>query len=175
PSPQRRILGHRHQGQPGHQAHRRTGKLRPDRAGCGHGQPARRHHRQGDPGPRQIIAGAERMPILLDPARAPALDALLASANTQGLDWRIEAAADATLPRIRGIGTLASAGPEEISFLTNPRYQSQLAGTRAAAVIVTPDAAQALANDSNAPACARVVCPHPYLLYARLAQWFDAA
>ena len=115
------------------------------------------------------------MPILLDPARAPALDALLASANTQGLDWRIEAAADATLPRIRGIGTLASAGPEEISFLTNPRYQSQLAGTRAAAVIVTPDAAQALANDSNAPACARVVCPHPYLLYARLAQWFDAA
>ncbi|HYG42095.1 MAG TPA: UDP-3-O-(3-hydroxymyristoyl)glucosamine N-acyltransferase, partial [Bordetella sp.] len=115
------------------------------------------------------------MPILLDPARAPALDDLLAAANTQGLDWRIEAAPGAALPRIRGIGTLASAGPEEISFLTNPRYQSQLAGTRAAAVIVTPDAAQALASDAHAPACARVVCPHPYLLYARLAQWFDAA
>src|SRR3546814_4292038 len=115
------------------------------------------------------------MPILLDPARAPALDALLAAANTQGLDWRIETAPGATPPRIRGIGTLASAGPEEISFLTNPRYQSQLAGTRAAAVIVTPDAAQALADNPEAPACARVVCPHPYLLYARLAQRLDAA
>ncbi|MCD0504975.1 UDP-3-O-(3-hydroxymyristoyl)glucosamine N-acyltransferase [Bordetella petrii] len=115
------------------------------------------------------------MPILLDPARAPALDALLAAANTQGLDWRIEAAPGAVLPRIGGIGTLASAGPEEISFLANPRYQSQLAGTRAGALIVTADAAQALADKADAPACPRVVCPHPYLLYARLAQWFDAA
>jgi len=115
------------------------------------------------------------MPILLDTDRAPALDALLAAANTQGLDWRIEAAEGTDLPRIRGIGTLASAGAEEISFLTNPRYQSQLATTRAAAVIVTSDTAQALAGSPDAPQCARVVCSQPYLLYARLAQWFDAA
>ena len=115
------------------------------------------------------------MPILLDPTRAPALDALLAAANTQGLAWHIETAAGAGQPRIRGIGTLASAGPDEISFLTNPRYQGQLASTRAAAVIVTPDTAQAMADNPDAPACPRVVCPHPYLLYARLAQWFDAA
>lgn len=135
------------------------------------------------------------MPILLDTARAPALDALLASVNTQGLDLRIEtgaagdvkrivlgdteqgdaAALRAALPRIRGIGTLASAGPEEISFLSNPRYQSQLAGTQAAAVIVTPDVAQAMSAGADGLSCIRVVCAHPYLLYARLAQWFDAA
>src|SRR5690606_41138420 len=108
------------------------------------------------------------MPILLDPARAPALDALLAAAHTQGLEWHIEPAAGGpaagdpaaggAMPRIRGIGTLSSAGPEEISFLTNPRYQSQLADTRAAAVILSPEAARALADNPAAPACARVVC-----------------
>lgn len=135
------------------------------------------------------------MPVLLDTARAPALDALLASVNTQGLDLRIEsgkvgdvrsldlaeavatgaASAGVPMPQIRGIGTLASAGPEEITFLSNPRYQAQLANTRAAAVIVTPDVAQAMAANAEMPAALRVVCAHPYLLYARLAQWFDAA
>jgi UDP-3-O-[3-hydroxymyristoyl] glucosamine N-acyltransferase len=135
------------------------------------------------------------MPVLLDTDRAPALDALLASVKTQGLDLRVEAGlagdvrhldlggdaapsaapSDVPLPRIRGIGTLASAGPEEITFLSNPRYQAQLAGTHAAAVIVTPDVAQAMAANPDGPACVRVVCAHPYLLYARLAQWFDAA
>ncbi|GAB1579407.1 UDP-3-O-(3-hydroxymyristoyl)glucosamine N-acyltransferase [Bordetella petrii] len=115
------------------------------------------------------------MPILLDPANAPALDALLAAADTRGLDWRIEAAPAAGLPRIRGIGSLTAAGSEEISFLANPRYQNQLLATRAGAVIVTAEAAGALAANPDAPACPRVVCAHPYLLYARLAQWFDAA
>ena len=135
------------------------------------------------------------MPILLDTASAPVLSALLTSVNTQGLDLRIEAgladsvkhadpgedtasaeqALGVPLPRIRGIGTLASAGPEDIRFLSNPRYQGQLTGTKAAAVIVTPDVAQAMAASSESPSCLRVVCAHPYLLYARLAQWFDAA
>ncbi len=37
---------------------------------------------------------------------------------------------------ITGINTLAAAGPREVSFLANPRYRAQLAGTRAAAVLV---------------------------------------
>lgn len=135
------------------------------------------------------------MPILLDIDRAPSLGALLASVNTQGLDLRLEtgtgentasvsldrldtqgvAVLGVSLPPICGIGTLASAGPEEITFLSNPRYQSQLAGTRAAAVIVTPEVAQAMASGPDTPPSIRVVCAHPYLLYARLAQWFDAA
>lgn len=135
------------------------------------------------------------MPILLNIDRAPALNLLLESVNTQGLDLRFETGSSGDtkcaalddldtqreamlgmpMPRICGIGTLASAGPEEITFLSNPRYQSQLAGTRAAAVIVTPDVAQSMAASNEAPSSIRVVCAHPYLLYARLAQWFDAA
>jgi len=115
------------------------------------------------------------MPLLLDPARAPALDELLAGTDTQGLEWRIAAPDGAPMPRIAGIGSLSSAGPQEIGFLSNPRYQRQLSETAAAAVIVPPDAEQAVAGMSPAPRFVRVVCPHPYLLYARMAQWFDAA
>ncbi len=115
------------------------------------------------------------MPVLLDFARAPTLDALLAAANTQGLDWHISTQPGAELPRIAGIGTLASAGQQEITFLANPRYQSQLTTTHAAAVIVTPEVAEALqAADTPVP-FALVVCKHSYLLYARIAQWFDQA
>ncbi|CFD89875.1 UDP-3-O-[3-hydroxymyristoyl] glucosamine N-acyltransferase [Bordetella pertussis] len=114
------------------------------------------------------------MPVLLDPENALALDVLLAGIDAQGLDWHLSAPDAADLPRIRGIGTLSSAGNEEISFLSNPRYQNQLATTRAAAVIVTPDVAQAR-QEQGASGHVLVVCKHPYLLYARLAQWFERA
>lgn len=66
------------------------------------------------------------MPVLLDLARAPTLEALLSAADTQGMGWRISAPADAEPLRVRGIGTLASAGGQEISFLANPKYQGRL-------------------------------------------------
>jgi len=121
------------------------------------------------------------MPILLDLDHAPSLDELLGATDTTGLEWRLSAAAGRTLPRIQGLGTLSSAGATEISFLANPRYQSQLPGTHAGAVIVSPDVEQALAaadaaGEGAAPAAfARVVCKNPYLLYARVAQWFERA
>lgn len=116
------------------------------------------------------------MPVLLDLARAPTLEALLSAANTQGMDWRISVPAGANPLRVRGIGTLASASGQEISFLANPKYQSQLAATQAGAVIVSADVAEALeAAGADRPRFALVVCKHPYLLYARVAQWFDAA
>lgn len=42
---------------------------------------------------------------------------------------------------VRGPASLAEAGPDEISFLAQPRYQAQLATTRAAAVVVAEDQA----------------------------------
>jgi UDP-3-O-[3-hydroxymyristoyl] glucosamine N-acyltransferase len=116
------------------------------------------------------------MPVLLDLARAPTLEALLSAANTQGMDWRISAAPASEPFKVCGVGTLASAGPQEITFLANPRYQSQLGATQAGAVIVSADVAEALeAPGATRPPFALVVCKHPYLLYARVAQWFDAA
>lgn len=69
--------------------------------------------------------------------------------------------------RVTGLATLESAGPEQISFLSNPKYRSQLATTRAAAVIV--DASVAV----ECPAAA-IVTPQPYLYFARLSQWIGA-
>src|SRR5690606_18027651 len=110
------------------------------------------------------------MPVLLAPDQAPTLPGLLQAANLTGLDSRI-VDSDEPMPRIRGLGSLLSAGPTEISFLANPRLQDQLSQCRAAAVILTPEAWQAL---QGAAVPFRVVlCSQPYLMYALLAQWFD--
>lgn len=63
---------------------------------------------------------------------------------------------------ISQVATLASAGPQDIAFLANPKYRGQLANTRAAAVIVAPDAAEGLALSC-------IVTPNPYVYYARVA------
>ena len=71
---------------------------------------------------------------------------------------------DAAL-EITGVATLARAGHGDISFLANPRYRSQLAETRASAVILSPGDAQAYAG-------AKLVSRNPYLVYARVARFF---
>lgn len=62
---------------------------------------------------------------------------------------------------INQVATLDSAGPGNISFFSNPRYRRQLEQTRADAVIVTPEAADATQR-------ARIVCKDPYAYFARL-------
>lgn len=113
------------------------------------------------------------MPVLLTPDQALTLDGVLAAAHTQGLEWHIDAPPGTVMPTVLGIANLATARGQEISFLTNLKYREHLATTQAAAVIVTPDVAQELAQQQPATGYPRVVCKHPYLLFARLAQWFD--
>lgn len=63
---------------------------------------------------------------------------------------------------IRGIGTLQSAQPGEISFLSNPSYRRYLSATQASAVILyEKDAA-------DCPTSA-LISDNPYLAYARVA------
>ncbi len=66
---------------------------------------------------------------------------------------------------IDGVATLANAGPREITFLSNPQYRRYLAGTRAGAVILAPDALDACPT-------AALVADDPYLLYARVASLY---
>src|ERR1039457_5645330 len=47
--------------------------------------------------------------------------------------------AGATTESIRGIASLESAVPGDISFLGNPRYRSSVASTRASVVLLPPD------------------------------------
>jgi UDP-3-O-[3-hydroxymyristoyl] glucosamine N-acyltransferase len=67
---------------------------------------------------------------------------------------------------IRGLHTLAAAGPEQLSFLSNPLYRSALQGTRAGAVLLRPEDAGDF--DGNA-----LLLANPYAGYAQLAALFD--
>jgi UDP-3-O-[3-hydroxymyristoyl] glucosamine N-acyltransferase len=67
------------------------------------------------------------------------------------------------------IGSLEAADEQTISFLANPRYQAQLAASKAACVIVAPALREAAAARGAA-----IVCADPYLAFARLTQWWAA-
>lgn len=76
------------------------------------------------------------------------------------------------LRALAGLATLQAAGPDQVSFLSNPRYRSQLTTTRAGCVILAERVLPLLAFE-----CAQaslVVVDDPYLAYARLSQWWAA-
>ncbi|MCC6303131.1 MAG: UDP-3-O-(3-hydroxymyristoyl)glucosamine N-acyltransferase [Gammaproteobacteria bacterium] len=64
---------------------------------------------------------------------------------------------------VHAVATLEQAGPGEISFLANPHYRGQLAGTQASAVILAPRYV------GDCPTHA-LVTENPYAVYARVAQ-----
>ncbi len=66
---------------------------------------------------------------------------------------------------IEGLAPLETASPQQLSFLGHPKYQCQLAASRAACVIVSPEMRQlALLRG----AC--IVSAQPYLYFARVTQ-----
>ena len=67
---------------------------------------------------------------------------------------------------LTGVGTIDGAGPRNISFLSNPKYRSALAGTSAAAVIVA-------LKDRDLTTLPRIVTDNPYAYFARVAQLFS--
>jgi UDP-3-O-[3-hydroxymyristoyl] glucosamine N-acyltransferase len=75
-----------------------------------------------------------------------------------------EALGEVVVP-LTGVATLESAGPGEIAFLANPKYRSQLATTRAGAVILAP-------GDREAASMPRIVSDNPYAYYARTVALF---
>ena len=66
---------------------------------------------------------------------------------------------------IEGLSALETANPQQLSFLSHPRYQSQLAASKAACVIVSPEM-RAIALVRGA--C--IVADQPYLYFARVTQ-----
>lgn len=67
---------------------------------------------------------------------------------------------------IHGLHTLSQAGPDQLSFMANKRYRTQLADTRAAAVLVEP----AFADECPVAA---LITPTPYQAYAQLSHQFE--
>jgi UDP-3-O-[3-hydroxymyristoyl] glucosamine N-acyltransferase len=66
---------------------------------------------------------------------------------------------------VKGLASLEAATQDELSFLSNSRYQSQLVTSQAACVIVGPDMQSAAMSRG---AC--IVTDQPYLYFARLTQ-----
>ena len=66
---------------------------------------------------------------------------------------------------ISRIAPLEVAGPGDLSFLSNPRYQQQLAASRAACVIVAP-----AMRDAALARGACIVSDNPYVYFARATQ-----
>jgi UDP-3-O-[3-hydroxymyristoyl] glucosamine N-acyltransferase len=71
---------------------------------------------------------------------------------------------DANL-QISALAPLETAGPEALSFLSNPKYRQQLAGSLAGCVIVGP---QVLTEAQSRGAC--IVTDNPYLYFAHVTQ-----
>lgn len=73
--------------------------------------------------------------------------------------------------QVTGFASIDDAGPDQLAFLTSARYRDAVAATRAGAVLVTQNDADALSGTG-----ARLwICRDPYLHFARIAQWFEAA
>lgn len=66
---------------------------------------------------------------------------------------------------IKKLAPLETANGDALSFLSNPKYQSQLATTQAACVIVSPEVARTVSVRA-----ALIVTDHPYHYFARLTQ-----
>jgi len=67
---------------------------------------------------------------------------------------------------IDAVATLAGAGPRQLSFLSNPRYRSQLDGSAAGIVVVREE-------DADGVDRTLLVARDPYVAFARIAALFD--
>jgi UDP-3-O-[3-hydroxymyristoyl] glucosamine N-acyltransferase len=67
---------------------------------------------------------------------------------------------------VTGVATLARATPESLSFLANPRYRAQLAGTRAGIVVMREADAEGYAGTA-------LVAADPYTAFAKAAALFE--
>lgn len=65
---------------------------------------------------------------------------------------------------VSGVATLEEAGPDDISFLANPKYIPQLAATKAGAVVIHPD--------HSAEVDTALVSPDPYRDFSRIMYLF---
>lgn len=72
--------------------------------------------------------------------------------------------------KVGGLAPLDQAGPQQLAFLANPKYLSQVESTRAGAVLIAPKDLEKL----GAAAAGRnfIVTPNPYAYFARVAQMF---
>jgi UDP-3-O-[3-hydroxymyristoyl] glucosamine N-acyltransferase len=92
---------------------------------------------------------------------AAAAHRLSALAEQFGLELRGDGASC-----VSGVGTLSSASATQLSFLANPHYRSQLADSRAGAVVLRAEDASAFRGNS-------LIARDPYVAFAKIAALFE--
>lgn len=86
-----------------------------------------------------------------------------ADALAERFDLTLHGAGDC---EVSGVATLAAAGPDQLAFLSNPRYRPQLAQTGAGIVVMR-------AADADGYAGTALIARDPYVAYAKIAALFD--
>ncbi len=77
--------------------------------------------------------------------------------------------------KLSSLAPLDQAGPQQLAFLANPKYLSQVEATRAGAVLIAPkdlEKLRAAAGPREAGPRNFIVTPNPYAYFARVAQMF---
>ena len=74
---------------------------------------------------------------------------------------------------VSGLAPLDQAGPEQLSFLSNPLYLPQVGASRAGAIIVSRKDFDALTEQAQAGQRNWLIAANPYACFARIAQWFE--
>lgn len=111
------------------------------------------------------------MPTLLNEDQSINLENLLSSVDTSNIDWQLRLTDRSRL--IRGIASLSKAIVGDISFLNDISYIKYIKNNNASAIIVSNKIySDILIN--NIPGSNFIVCDNPYLLYARVSQWFNS-
>jgi UDP-3-O-[3-hydroxymyristoyl] glucosamine N-acyltransferase len=80
--------------------------------------------------------------------------------------FALELRGDAQQP-VNGVSTLALAGPDQLSFLSNPQYRAQMQSSGAGVIVLR-------AGDAAAREGTVLIARDPYVAYARIAALFDA-
>ncbi len=74
---------------------------------------------------------------------------------------------------VDGLAPLDQAGPEQLSFLSNPLYLAQAAASGATAIIVSKPDFETLNTQGVTAGRNWLIAANPYACFARIAQWFD--
>lgn len=69
---------------------------------------------------------------------------------------------------ITALAPLTDAGPSQITFLSNAKMRERAASCRASALILSAKDHELIGDQYPG---ARIICPHPYVYYARVSQW----
>ncbi|RPD88294.1 UDP-3-O-(3-hydroxymyristoyl)glucosamine N-acyltransferase [Luteimonas sp. 100069] len=88
-----------------------------------------------------------------------------AAALAERFGLAVHGAPDTT---VSGVGTLAGATEDQLSFLSNPRYRAQLSTTRAGIVVLREADAAGYAGTA-------LIARDPYVAYAKIAALFEPA